>query len=99
MIAYLELLARLVVSLLGLSASGSGLWEFALLAAIGIAGTAAVLYARNAFVQASIVLGLLPPEPVVIPSAIARMLAQSDPDADGKPRPRAPGRLATTVVR
>ncbi|SEB49706.1 hypothetical protein SAMN04489806_0861 [Paramicrobacterium humi] len=91
MLQYLEILTRFLTAAFELSASQHTLWQFALLAAIGLAGGAVLVYARTSLVLAALVFGARPPERIVPPRDIARLLSQSAPDAAGKPQPRAPG--------
>ncbi|TQO22480.1 DUF6412 domain-containing protein [Paramicrobacterium agarici] len=97
MLQYIEFLARFFTAAFELSATDHTLWEFALIAAIGLAGTAVVVTARTR-VAVAVTAGEPFIERIVPPRDTSRMLAQSAPDAAGKPRPRAPGLVTTTVV-
>jgi hypothetical protein len=87
----IEFLARFFTAGLIAPAGQQDFLQFALLAAIGLAGAAVLVYARACLALAGVVLGSRPPLREAAPRDVARMLAQSDPDAAGKPRPRAPG--------
>lgn len=91
MLHYLELLARFLTAAFEVSVSNHGLWQFALLAAIGLAGGAFAVAAHTTLVLASLVFDAQPPKRIAPPRTIERLLSQSAPDAAGKPRPRAPG--------
>lgn len=97
MLQYIEFLARFFTAAFELSAANHTLWELALIAAIGLAGTAVVAAAHTSFPVAATA-----GEPfsgrIVPPRDTSRMRAQSAPDAAGKPRPRAPGLVTATVV-
>lgn len=97
MLQYIEFLARFVTAAFELSATDHTLWEFALIAAIGLAGTAVVVTARTSFALA-VTAGEPVADRIVPPHDTSRMLSQSAPDAAGKPRPRAPGFVTATVA-
>ncbi|MGK5630877.1 DUF6412 domain-containing protein [Streptomyces sp. URMC 123] len=98
-------LGTLLVLLAGLLLTGSGLLMTSggLATAVAVAGTVAVAAALlTCALIASCAAGPLPP--TRIRTAIrdrerrTAFLAQRDPDASGRPRPRAPGRLVPTAA-
>ncbi|PFG29475.1 DUF6412 domain-containing protein [Paramicrobacterium agarici] len=97
MLQYIEFITRFITAAFELSAANHTLWEFALVAAIGLAGTAVVVTAHSRFAIA-----VTAGEPfvgrILPPRDTSRMLSQSAPDAAGKPRPRAPGLVTATVA-
>ncbi|MCW4457063.1 DUF6412 domain-containing protein [Microbacterium sp. MPKO10] len=97
MLQYIEFLARFFTAAFELSAADHTLWELALVAAIGLAGTAVVVTARTSFAPA-VTAGTPRTSSILPPRDTSRMLAQSAPDAAGKPRPRAPGLVTATVA-
>lgn len=97
MLQYIEFIARFFAAAFELSATDHTLWEFALIAAIGLAGTAVVVTAHTSFTVA-VTAGTPVTGRILPPRDTSRMLSQSAPDAAGKPRPRAPGLVAATVA-
>lgn len=97
MLQLIDALARVATGTFATAAAQSTLWEFALVAALGLAGTAVFIAARGCFSHLTLTAGELVPSRIAPPRDISRMSAQSAPDAAGKPQPRAPGLVTATV--
>ncbi|GAA1443554.1 DUF6412 domain-containing protein [Leifsonia poae] len=101
MIAFLELLGRLVASTLETALSASSPASLVALAGMaGAVGLVAILATAGLRSLVALVTSLQVSERLarpVEPADRARLLTQSDPDADGRPRPRAPGYALQTA--
>lgn len=97
MLQLIDVLARFITGAFATAAAQSTLWEFALVAALGLAGTAVFIAARGCFSHITLTAGDLLPSRIAPPRDTSRMRSQSAPDAAGKPLPRAPGLVTPTV--
>lgn len=94
MIPFAELAWRLVASLLGALAVADPANLFALVGAVGAVGLIAIVAAsvvRSTLAAAAATHTSTRLETLLEPADRAELLSQSDPDADGRARPRAPG--------
>lgn len=98
MLQHLEFVAQFFVAAFEQSAASHTLWEFALIAAIGLAGGAVAVAVRTSILAAALPTAERLPGGIEPPRDTSHMLAQSAPDAAGKPRPRAPGLVTTTIA-
>jgi hypothetical protein len=88
---YIEFLLRVIAATVELPSTGMAVVILAGL--VGLAGGAIVLVARSVLTLASAFFGAPPNEGMAAATGIPLMSSQSDPDAAGRPQPRAPGRL------
>lgn len=94
MIPFVELTWRLVASVLGTVVSADPSSLIALAGAAGAIGLFAIVAAsvvRSTLAAAAATRDGAGLETPLEPADRAELLSQSDPDADGRPRPRAPG--------
>jgi len=88
-LGYIDLLLRVVGAAVELPSTGMAVLILA--GVVGIAGGAMVLVARSVLALVSAFFGAAPRERMADATGIPLLSSQSDPDAAGRPQPRAPG--------
>lgn len=89
-----------VCAALGVSTGTQALGTIALISLVGAAGGAVAIYVRSMLAFVASCIGTPPAAQRPTAAAdISVLLGQSDPDADGHPRPRAPGRGLAVAIR
>lgn len=90
MLGYIELLLRVIGAAVELPSTGMAVLILA--GVVGLAGGAMVLVARSVLALVSAFSGAAPKQRMAVSTGIPLLSSQSDPDAAGRPQPRAPGR-------
>lgn len=97
MSSFIEPLVRLYVALFAASWPTDQVGVVAAVGVISVAALALALAARRVTTSITATLGVRERLADAEPADISTLLSQSDPDADGHARPRAPGRTLAAV--